>query len=167
MTQGTPRLSLIWAMAENRVIGIENRLPWHMPADLKRFRELTYGHHIVMGRKTFESFPKPLAHRTHIVVSRDPDYRVPAGCIAVTSIDNALNAAPNETEIFVIGGASVYAQTLARAHRLYMTLIHTAATGDTHFPDFDLTCWREQRRERHPADAANPHPYSFIMWERN
>lgn len=166
MSVGAPHISLIWAMAENRVIGMENRLPWRMPADLKRFRELTTGHTIVMGRKTFESFPKPLPNRTHVIVTRDRSYAAPAGCIVVDSVDAALSYSQNGSEIFVIGGASLYAQTLSRAQRLYMTLIHAHVVGDALFPQFDTGQWRESERTWHPADATNPFAYSFVMMER-
>lgn len=159
-----PRVSLIWCMAENRVIGIENRLPWHMPADLKRFKSLTSGHSIIMGRKTFESFPRPLPNRRHIIVTRDAGYRA-AGCEVVHSIDAALACAAGEDEVFVIGGASLYAQTLPRADRLYVTLLHTRIEGDASFPSFDWEVWKETAREDCAPDEKNPYPYSFLVLE--
>lgn len=161
-----PPISLIWAMAENRVIGIDNRLPWHLPADLKRFRALTSGHHILMGRKTFESFPKPLPNRVHIVITRDQAYRPPHDCIVVHSIDEAFNVARQDSEIFIIGGASLYAQTVARADRLYLTLIHTNANGDAKFPEIDWGDWKEVRRQEVAADEKNPYACSFVDWVR-
>ena len=165
MTSGDrlPRISLVWCMAENGVIGIENRLPWHLPADLKHFKNLTSGHSIIMGRKTFESFPHPLPNRRHIVVTRDTDYRVPEGCEVVHSIDAALACTAGEDEVFVIGGASLYAQTLARADRLYVTLLHARFEGDARFPWFDWQAWRETAREDHAPDEKNPYPYSFLV----
>lgn len=167
MSQALPAISLIWAMARNRAIGIDNRLPWHLPADLKRFRNLTTGHHIVMGRKTFESFPKPLPNRTHVIITSDREYRAPAGCLVAHSIDAALALAQSDSEIFVIGGASLYAQTLPRAHRLYMTLIDTVVEGDAFFPAFDMGEWKETAHEVFARDDQNPYSFSFVTLERS
>lgn len=166
-TVALPPVSLVWAMASNRVIGRDNALPWHLPADLKRFRMLTGGHYIVMGRKTFESFPKPLPDRTHIVVTQDRRYR-PAydEVIVAHSIDDALTAARGDAEIFVIGGASIYEQTVTRADRLYVTLVHADVEGDAQFPVIDWRCWRQVKREDFPADARHAYAYSFIDWVR-
>lgn len=165
-TSGEPPVSLIWAMAENRVIGIDNRLPWRLPADLKRFRTLTSGHHILMGRKTFESFPKPLPNRVHVVITRDRDYRPRHECIVAHSIDEALQIARQDSEIFIIGGASLYAQTVARADRLYLTLIHAQIAGDTKFPEIEWNDWEEVGRQDAAADETNPYAYSFVDWVR-
>ena len=168
MTDGHrgPRISLVWCMAQNGVIGIENRLPWHMPADLKRFKDLTSGHFIIMGRKTFESFPRPLPNRRHIIVTRDPGFLAPQGCCEVAhSVDAALAKASGEEEVFVIGGASLYAQTLPRADRLYVTLLHARIEGDASFPSFDWQAWKETAREDHAPDEKNPYPYSFLVLE--
>lgn len=166
MTQPAPPVSLIWAMGENRVIGRDNALPWHLPADLKHFRTLTTGHHIIMGRKTYESFPRPLPDRTHVVVTSDPHYRAAPGCIVVHNVDAALDAARNNSEIFVIGGASLYAQMLSRADRLYITLIHAAFAGDARFPEFDWDDWTEVSREQHAPDERNPYAYTFLALKR-
>lgn len=160
-----PRINLVWCMAENGVIGVENRLPWHMPADLRRFKDLTSGHFIIMGRKTFESFPRPLPNRRHIIVTRDKDYRAVEGCEVVHSIDAAFARASGEEEVFVIGGASLYAQTLPRADRLYVTLIHARFDGDANFPSFDWQAWKETTREDHAPDEKNRYPYSFLVLE--
>lgn len=163
-----PLISLIWAMARNRTIGIDNRLPWHLPADLQRFKALTTGHTIVMGRKTFESFPRPLPNRRHVIVTTQKNYAPPANGVVVPSIDAALTARPgNEDEIFVIGGASIYAQTLARADRLYVTLVAAEVVGDASFPPFDWGDWRELSREDCPADARHRFAYSFVTLERH
>jgi dihydrofolate reductase len=158
-------ISIIAAMAENRVIGRENSLPWHLPNDLKHFKRLTSGHAIIMGRKNYESIGRPLPERTNIVVTRTPDYRAP-GCTVVHSIGDALVAAGDDPEVFIIGGAELYAQTLARAHRLYLTEIHAHVSGDTYFPNFDMNAWREQAREKQEADATHPFAYSFVTLER-
>lgn len=159
-------VSLIAAMAENRVIGIENRLPWKLPADMKWFREHTLGKPIVMGRKTFESFgAKPLPQRTNIVVTSDPDYRA-EGAVVVHSIDAALKAADSAPEVMIIGGASFYEQMLPRADRIYLTLVHHNFEGDAWFPEFDHTHWRETRRIEFSADEKNPYDCSFLILER-
>ncbi len=159
------RVSLIVAMAENRVIGRENTLPWRLPNDLRHFRKITMGHPIIMGRKNYESIGKPLPGRTNIVVTRSSDYAAP-GCTVVHSVDDAFSAANNDAEIFVIGGAELYAQTLQRAQRIYLTQIHADVPGDTRFPLFEQSEWREQARERHEADAEHAYAYSFVTLER-
>jgi dihydrofolate reductase len=161
-----PILSIIAAMAENGVIGVENRLPWKLPADMKWFRENTLGKPIVMGRKTFESFgAKPLPQRTNIVVTSDPNYR-PDGALVAHSIDEALALAGDAPEVMIIGGASFYAQMLPRAERLYLTVVHHEFDGDARFPEFDRGTWRETRRVECPADERNPYSCSFVVMER-
>lgn len=159
------RVALIAALAENRVIGDRNRLPWHLPADLKHFRRLTTGHAIILGRKNYESIGKPLPERTNIVVTHRTDYPAP-GCIVVNSIDAALALTAGDPEVFVIGGAEIYAQTLSRADVLYLTLVHAQVPGDTHFPELDWDAWREVARERHEADERHAYAYSFVTLER-
>jgi dihydrofolate reductase len=160
------RVSLIAAMAENRVIGAHNTLPWRLPADLKHFRQLTSGHHVIMGRRNYESIGKPLPQRTNIVVTRNRHYCAP-GCVVVHSLEEALQRAESDPEIFVIGGAEIYRQALARAERLYLTLVHAAIEGDTYFPEFDPDQWDEISRERHEADEKNPYAYSFVVLHRH
>lgn len=159
-------ISLIWAMADDRVIGIENRLPWKLPADMKWFRRHTLGKPIIMGRKTFESFgARPLPERTNIVITKDAGYRAD-GIIVVHSIEDALKAAGDAEEVMIIGGMSFYLQMLPQADRLYMTLIHDRFEGDAWFPEFDLQEWQELSREDHLADEKNPHAYSFVTMTR-
>ena len=159
-------VSLIWAMADNRVIGIDNRLPWKLPADMKWFREQTMGKPIVMGRLTFESFgAKPLPGRRNLVVSRDGDYQA-EGIEVFGSLEAALQAAGDAQEVMVIGGMSIYQQALPLADRLYMTLVHAEMEGDAWFPEFDVEQWREVRRLDHAADDKNPYAYSFVVLER-
>ena len=153
-------------MAENRVIGVNNTLPWRLPADLKHFRKLTTGHHVIMGRRNYESIGKPLPDRTNIVITHDPNYRAP-GCLVAHSIEEALAIANSDPEIFVIGGAEIYRQALNSADRLYLTLIHAHINGDTYFPEFDGSHWQEVERERHEADERNPYPYTFLIYARN
>jgi dihydrofolate reductase len=156
---------LIAAIADNGMIGANNALPWHLPADLRRFRKLTRGHYVLMGRKTCDSLSQPLPERVNIVVSGNTRYKAP-GFIIMRSLDAALEAARPEQELFVIGGASLYAQTLPRADRFYLTLVHAHIAGDTCFPDFNRSDWRELERSEHAADARHAYAYSFITMER-
>ncbi|MDZ7803874.1 type 3 dihydrofolate reductase [Thiohalophilus sp.] len=166
MSQDTsPRISLIAALTPQRVIGIENRLPWRLPADMRWFRQHTLGKPIVMGRKTFESFGgKPLPKRTNIVISRDVNYRA-EGAVVVHSIDEAIEAAGEVDEIMIIGGASFYEQILPRADRLYLTYVDADIEGDAWFPEFDPNEWQETERHHHPADDKNPYPHDYVILE--
>lgn len=137
-----------------------------MPADLAHFKKLTMGKPIIMGRRTWESLPGLLPHRTHVVVTRDRDYRVEGGFV-VHSINEAFGFAGDAEEMMVVGGANLYAQTLPLASRMYLTLVHEQIDGDTVFPEYDETHWREVSRELHAADERNPHAYSFITMQRN
>jgi len=141
-------VSIIAAIAANGVIGRNNDLPWHLPEDLKRFRALTMGHHIIMGRKTYESLGRLLPGRTTVVVSRNPDYHV-EGAIVVSSLAAAMAACANDPEVFVIGGAQLYREALPLADRLYLTELQDAFEGDASFPAYDRSAWREELREAH------------------
>ena len=152
-------------MAQNRVIGVNNTLPWRLPADLGHFRRITTGHHVIMGRRNHESIGKPLPGRNNIVVTRNPDYHAP-GCVVTHSLDEALAAAQKDAEVFIIGGAEIYRQAFGRADRIYLTLVHADVHGDTYFPEFDPAQWRETSRERHAADEKNPYAYSFLTYDR-
>lgn len=158
-------ISLVVAMAKNRVIGRDNALPWHLPADLKYFKRITLGKPILMGRKTFESIGRPLPGRINIVVTQDQAYRAP-GISVAHSIDAALDAAAGAEEVMVIGGAGLFEQALPRAQRIYLTEIHAVFEGDTYFPGFDGAAWREVRRSDCAPDAHNAYSYSFIVLER-
>jgi dihydrofolate reductase len=165
-----PLIALIWAMARNRVIGRDNSLPWHLPADMRHFRELTTGHPVLMGRKTYESLGRPLPGRTNIVVTSNRDYAA-QGCLVANSLDEALVLAvsltrPDDPQIFVIGGEKLYAQMLPYADRLYVTLVDAEIKGDAWFPDFDMTEWRETLTVAHQADAKNPYACVFKTLER-
>lgn len=162
-----PRVSMIVAMSQNRVIGKNNQLPWHLPADLKHFKHLTMGHPIIMGRKTYESIGKPLPGRDNIILTHDTNFEAP-GCIVVTSIDEAIESADLEEqkEIFIIGGAGIYQQLLARTERIYLTLVHHHFDGDTFFPELDKKTWLEKQSVNHLADEANVYPYSFLIYEK-
>lgn len=167
MKTSKPLVSAIAAMAENRVIGFENELPWYLPADLQHFKSITSGHPILMGRKTFESIGRPLPNRTNIVLTRDKKYKAD-GCIVVTSISEAVTKAEeiNSKEIFIIGGAEVYNQLLPSIERLYLTIVHADCEGDTFFPELDLAEWREVNREAFDEDDDNEFPYTFLQLDR-
>lgn len=158
-----PRLSIIAAIANHRVIGMNNTLPWHLPEDLKRFRALTMGHHIIMGRKTYESLGRLLPGRTTVIVSRQSDYRVD-GAKVVQSLPDAIRICDGDDEVFVIGGAEIYREALQLADRLYLTEIDTDFSGDAWFPDFDSADWLQRECENHMSGAG--WPYRFVNYER-
>ena len=160
-----PRISLIVAMAKNRVIGANNALPWHLPADLKHFKSLTMGHHIIMGRKTHESIGRPLPGRTSVVVTRNAGYSMP-GVIVANSLEAAIAACGDDEEIFVIGGSDVYRQAIKIADRIYLTEIDAEISGDAHFTEFDVNAWRETSRDSHSPDETNPFPYHFVVYDK-
>ena len=161
-------VSLIVAMDERRGIGKENHLPWRLSADLKRFREQTMGHHIIVGRKTFESIGKPLPGRQMIVVTRNPDFK-PEGCMVAHSLEEAITLARErgESEVFVCGGARIYARSLNLADRLYLTLVHTEADVDTFFPEWDERDWIEKESSFHPADEKNEYATTFKLLQKS
>lgn len=159
------KLSLIVAMATNRTIGINNQMPWHLSADLKKFKKITMGQPIIMGRKTFESIGRPLPGRQNIIISRDLQYQQ-QGCLVFNDLDSALQSCTGSDEVFVIGGATLYAATLARAERLYITEIQQVFDGDTWFPEIKQEQWREVAREDINDDNSVDFNYSFIIYER-
>lgn len=165
VSESGPIVSIIVAMSENRVIGVDNELPWRLPADLQHFKATTMAKPVLMGRKTFESIGRALPGRRNIVVSRTPGYAA-AGCETVGSVQDALRRVEAEPEIMVIGGASFYEQLLPQAHRVYLTLVHANIDGDARFPEMDLAQWREVSRTDHQADDRNPIAYSFLVYER-
>jgi len=162
---GAPAICLIAALASNRIIGRDNALPWRLPADLKRFKALTTGHAVLMGRKTHESIGKPLPGRRNLVLSRNPSYRAP-GCEVVHSLDAAVAACHGTQVIFIIGGAELYREALPRAQRLEFTEIHAEFEGDAVFPQFPLHEWREVAREIHGGEDGIPFRYDFARYER-
>ncbi len=165
MNQNRPIISIIVAMAENRVIGNDNALPWHLPADLKHFKAMTLGKPIIMGRKTWESLPGKLPGRAHIIISSNPEY-VAEGCVVVDSLEAALEAAGAVPEVMIVGGAMLYAQALPVADRLYITVVETEVEGDASFPEYDRSQWQEQACERHTSDERNPYAYRFLTLSR-
>ncbi len=156
---------LVVAVADNGVIGRDGTLPWHLPDDLKFFKAVTMGKPLLMGRRTFESIGKPLPGRRNLVLTRGAA-AFPAGVEAVASIDAALALLPDTPELCVIGGATLFAQTLPLARRLYLTEVHGAVAGDVHFPHWDRADWRETERREHPADERHLYAMSFVTLER-
>ena len=161
-----PKLSLIWAMDQNRLIGNNNSLPWYLPADLAFFKRTTMGKPMIMGRKTFDSIGRPLPGRQNIVITRDNTFSA-EGCDVANSIEEAMSLVSEEKqEAMLIGGASLYLQMLAQADVLYITQIHHTFSGDTWFPDMDMDQWSEVYREDFEVDEKNLHPYSFMQYTR-
>ena len=152
-------------MAKNRVIGAHNAIPWHLPGELKMFKAITMGHHIVMGRKTWESIGRLLPGRTTVVVTRRPGYEV-AGAIVANSLDSAIAACGDDDEIFVIGGAELFSAALPRADRIYLTVVDAEVAGDTYMPAFDLGAWRERSLQSFRADDRNPYDYTLTVYDR-
>lgn len=169
--KSSPIISLIAALGKDHatvnhcVIGYENRMPWHLSADLRHFKALTMGKPVIMGRKTYQSIGKALPQRTNIVITGDPSFQAP-DCQIVHSIEEAMTAADSVAEVMVIGGAKLYAQMLPYAQRLYLTLIHHDFKGDTFFPDWNRKKWQEIAREDCKADDKNDYDYSFVTYKR-
>ena len=161
-----PHISILVAMASNRTIGINNTLPWRIPEDLKHFKALTMGHHMIMGRKTFDSIGRPLPGRTTVVVTRDRELKM-EGCVMTHSLEEAIAACASDEEVFIVGGAEIYAQALPLADTLYITEIQQAVEGDAHFPEFDKTEWLEVSREKHSQETPQPLEYHFATYHRD
>jgi len=160
------RLSLIVAMSENRIIGRSGQLPWRLSADLRRFKQLTMGHHLVMGRKTWESIGRALPGRRSLVISRNPAYQA-EGARIVADLPQAIQAAAGDDEVFVIGGGQIYRQALSWADRIYLTLVYASIAGDTVFPELEADAWHlAEASSRYPADQKNEYPYSFLTYQR-
>jgi len=160
-----PRISIIVAMAQNRTIGINNTLPWRCPEDLKHFKALTMGHHMIMGRKTFDSIGKPLPGRTTVVVTRNRELEI-TGCIIAHSLPEAITACAGDNEIFIVGGAELYVQALPLADTLYITEIRHDVAGDAHFPRFDASEWQEIEREPRQQETPERLSYHFVTYRR-
>jgi len=158
-------ISIIAAIAENNALGKDNQLIWHLPADLKRFKKVTLNHHIIMGRKTFESLGKPLPNRTSIIITRNKNYQV-AGCIVVNSLEQALEAAKSDPNPYILGGAEIYKQSIEIADELDLTFVHHKFEADAFFPEIDTTIWKETSREDFKADDKNKYDYSFVRFNR-
>lgn len=160
-------INLIVAMAANRTIGKNNGLPWHLPKDLQFFKTITLGHTVVMGRKTFESIGRPLPKRTNIIITRQPTYTAPEGCLVAHSIQQAIQQAPkNTTELFFIGGGELYLQALPLVQVMYITHLDQPVQGDAYFPPFDPHNWLQTTLYEHPADEQHLYPFSIIRYIR-
>ncbi|NND63901.1 MAG: dihydrofolate reductase [Flavobacteriaceae bacterium] len=158
-------ITMIAAAGENNELGKDNDLVWHLPDDFKRFKKLTTGHYIIMGRKTFESFPKPLPNRTHIVITRNPEYQK-EGIIVTTSLEEALEKTKNEDEVFIIGGGEIYSLGLAYAHKIELTRVHGAFEVDTYFPDINKEEWELTQSVYHPRDERHQYAFTYETWLR-
>jgi len=159
------RMSAICAMSQNRVIGQNNQLPWHLPADLQHFKKITLNHPIIMGRKTFESIGRPLPQRCNIILTRDVTFQAP-GCVVANSIETALESVKYSDEVFVVGGALLYQQFLPQIEKLYLTIIHQDFEGDAFFPVLNFNAWEEISRTDCLPDENNLYAYSFIVLKK-
>ena len=159
-------ITMIAAVAENDALGKNNELLWHLPNDFKRFKAITSHHYIVMGRKTFESFPKPLPNRTHIVITHQKYFDVPDGVIVVNSWQDALKFVPKNEEIFIIGGGQIYEQFMDLSDKIELTHVHATFEADAFFPAIDMNQWKIIATEHHPADEKHAYSYSYITYVR-
>jgi len=159
-------ITIIAAIAENNALGKDNQLIWHIPADLKRFKKVTSNHHVIMGRKTFESLGKPLPNRTNIIITRNSNYKA-EGCIVVNSLNEAIEAAKEDENPFILGGAEIYKQAIEIADKLDLTFVHHEFDADVFFPKIDTTIWKEISREYFKADDKNKFNYSFVSYIKN
>ncbi len=158
-------ITLIAAAGENDALGKENDLVWHLPDDFKRFKQLTSGHHIIMGRKTFESFPKLLPNRTHIIITRQKDYN-PPGTIVVHSLEEAFSRVQNDPQPFVIGGGEIYALAMEKAHKIELTRVHGSFDADAFFPEINTDIWRLTASEYHPKDERHAFDFTYLTYLR-
>jgi len=163
---GLMRITLIAALTDDGVIGKDNQLPWRLPADMRRFRKLTMGKPVIMGRKTWESIGKPLSGRKNIVMTRDEDYAAD-GCTVVSSTNEALTECEGTEEVMVIGGSSIYDAFFPSADRLQLTFVHAEIPGHVHFPEFDIAEWTETERMEISADEKHAHPFTFVTLEHS
>jgi dihydrofolate reductase len=151
---------LIAAAAENNALGKDNELLWHLPEDFKRFKQTTSGHYIIMGRKTFESFPKPLPNRTHVIITRQKNY-LAEGCIVVNSLEDAISISPKNEDVFIIGGAEIYSQSIETADKIELTRVHCEFEADAFFPKFNASEWNLVFSEKHTKDEKHKFDYTF------
>ncbi len=159
-------ITIIAAAAANNALGKDNDLIWHLPDDFKRFKQITTGHFIVMGRKTFESFPKPLPNRTHVIITRQEDYTAPEGCIVVNSLKKAIEICPKDEDIFIIGGGEIYQQSMNIADKVELTRVFTHPEADTFFPEINPEEWKLVFEEFHPKDEKHAFDYTFLTYIR-
>jgi len=154
------------AAGKNNELGKDNDLLWHLPDDFKRFKALTTGHYIVMGRKTFESFPKPLPNRTHIIITRSKNYQVPEGCIVVNSLENAISICPKNETSYIIGGGEIYKQSIEEATSIELTRVHANFEADTFFPEIDTNKWKLVHSEFHEKDEKHQYAFTFETYQK-
>ena len=159
-------ISLIAAMSENRVIGIQNRLPWHLPADLANFKKVTAGKKFIMGRKSYDAADKLCSDAGNIIITRQKNYKVAAGDATAPGLQQAVEKLLKESEVFILGGAEIFAQSIDIADRLYITLVHSKFIGDSFFPEIDMMVWKTAKHQDFKADDDNPYDYSFIEYLR-
>lgn len=159
-------ITLIAAAGENNELGKDNDLLWHLPDDFKRFKSLTTGHHIIMGRKTFESFPKPLPNRTHVIITRSKDYKAPEGCIVVNNLEKAFEVCPKNKTIFIIGGGEIYKQSIPIADCIELTRVHKNFDADTFFPEINPLNWELTTSEFHDKDEKHKFSFTFETYEK-
>lgn len=159
---------MIAAIGKNNALGKDNDLLWHLPDDFRRFKQLTTGHKIIMGRKTFESFPKPLPNRTHIIITRDPNYNpnLPS-CIVVHSLEEALKLVQDDDIAYIIGGGEIYDLGMPYADILEITRIHESFDADTYFPEIDEKIWKRTKEEYHPSDERHKYDFTYLTYRRN
>ena len=160
-----PEITMIAAAAENNELGKDKDLVWHLPDDFKRFKKLTTGHHIIMGRKTFETFPKPLPNRTHVVITRQKDYH-PEGAIVVHSLEKALDVAKDDLQPFIIGGGEIYKMALPKADKIELTRVHATFEADAFFPKFEEENWELTNSSFHPKDEKHAYSFTYLTYER-
>ena len=165
MKNQKPTITIIAAIAENNALGKNNNLIWHLPTDLKRFKKTTTGHHIIMGRNTFESIGKPLPNRITVIITRNPEYKAD-GCLIVDSLEKALEVAKNDETPFIIGGAQIYEQAISIADKLDITEVHHTFDADVFFPEINKNTWKESSRELFTADEKNKFNYSFVSYTK-
>ena len=159
-------ITLIAAVGENNELGKNNDLLWHLPNDFKRFKAFTTGHHIIMGRKTFESFPKPLPNRTHIIITRNKEYKVPEGCLLASGIEQAITICPKNETIFIIGGGEIFKQSIHLADYIYLTLVHATFEGDALFPNIDPSVFQLIDTRYFKKDDKHQYDYSFLIYKK-
>jgi len=159
-------LTIIAAAAENNALGKDNDLIWHLPDDFKRFKKLTTGHHIIMGRKTFESFPKLLPNRTHVIITRKKNY-APEGCVVVNNLEDAIKVAKNDEQPFIIGGGEIYKLALDYAEKIELTRVHANFEADTFFPEIDLKKWNKIDEVFHEKDKKHNYSFTYITYLKN
>jgi len=158
-------ITIIAAIAKNNALGKDNKLIWHIPADLKRFKKVTLNHHVIMGRKTYESLGKPLPNRTNIIITRNANFKA-EGCVVVNSLQDAIAVAKEDKSPYILGGAEIYKQAILIADKLDLTFVHHNFEADAFFPEIDKTIWKETLREDFKANDKNKYDYSFVTFER-